>query len=294
MKRFFYIRYRIRVCRLALSNFPRAVHLFKRPLIGTGRIMFGRIPFDVEFKDGHKFKHYDPFKFYDIRSQPYADFTYDFNGTHIKIIHAERGDVEGVFVAKAYAWLPVKDRIVLDIGANIGDSAIWFALNGAKHVYAFEVVPSTAELCRKNVEINNLGDKITVLNVGVGKPGKIKIPADMVADGAFQVNRNAVDGIEVEVRSLDDLLNELSIDSAVLKIDCEGCEYEVINEQSINALKKFSHIIGEYHYGFTRIKQVLEKAGFYFECSKPEPLFALYNTPQEAWTGQFKAIRREA
>ncbi|WP_048054006.1 FkbM family methyltransferase [Thermoplasma volcanium] len=61
----------------------------------------------------------------------------------------------------------MEGRKVLDIGANIGDSAIYFALKGAAHVYAFEVVPSTSEICKENVRLNNLDGKITVFNYGL-------------------------------------------------------------------------------------------------------------------------------
>jgi hypothetical protein len=35
------------------------------------------------------------------------------------------GDVVGIFLDNMYHSLPVRDKIVVDVGANIGDSAIY-------------------------------------------------------------------------------------------------------------------------------------------------------------------------
>lgn len=47
------------------------------------------------------------------------------------------------FVMDEYGALEVANAVVIDIGANIGDSAIYFADKGAAHVYAFEPFPET-------------------------------------------------------------------------------------------------------------------------------------------------------
>jgi len=57
---------------------------------------------------------------------------------------------------------------VVDIGASIGDSSIYFALNGASYVIALEPYPYTFNLAVKNVKVNNLNDKIKILNAGYG------------------------------------------------------------------------------------------------------------------------------
>ena len=44
----------------------------------------------------------------------------------------------GIFIKDVYNFLPVKDKIVIDIGASIGDSSIYFASCGAKKVIALE------------------------------------------------------------------------------------------------------------------------------------------------------------
>ena len=86
------------------------------------------------------------------------------------------GMIKEQFMKQQYKWLDVKGKDVIDIGANIGDSAIYFALKGAKHVYAFEPYPYSYYIANKNIRLNGLQDKITLVNQGCGgKKTTIKI-----------------------------------------------------------------------------------------------------------------------
>jgi hypothetical protein len=52
-------------------------------------------------------------------------------------------------------------------------------------------------------------------------------------------------------------------------MDCEGCEYESILNENDETLKIFKKIQLEYHYGYEKLKEKLEKLGFRVECTKP-------------------------
>ena len=58
--------------------------------------------------------------------------------------------------AGAYDDLDVKDRVVVDVGAGVGDTAILFSLMGAKKVIALEPFPSLYEKALVNVKINSV------------------------------------------------------------------------------------------------------------------------------------------
>ena len=73
------------------------------------------------------------------------------------------GDVIGCFVKNDYGKLKVSEKWVVDIGSNIGDSAIYFVTNGAKKVLGIEPFPKSYELATKNVKENNLQDKIEII-----------------------------------------------------------------------------------------------------------------------------------
>ena len=48
------------------------------------------------------------------------------------------GDLNGIFCEEVYGFLDVKGRYVIDVGMNMGNSAIYFAMRGAKMVMGFE------------------------------------------------------------------------------------------------------------------------------------------------------------
>ncbi len=78
-----------------------------------------------------------------------------------------------VFIQEDYKFLRINDMIVIDVGANIGDSAIYFALNGAKKIIALEPHTYPFSFALRNVKENNLEGKIELLNVGYGHDGEI-------------------------------------------------------------------------------------------------------------------------
>lgn len=182
------------------------------------------------------------------------------------------GDVHGVFFDEVYRFLPVKGRVVIDIGANIGDSAIYFALQGAEKIITLEPYPRNHESAKKNIELNNLSNKINLLWTGCSdKAGYITInPKQKGAGSSLDETEN---GIKVPLMTLENILNTYNIDSALLKMDCEGCEYKAILSSSDSTLQKFTHIQIEYHYGYKNLKERLEKCGF--KVSVTNPLFLI-------------------
>ena len=59
-------------------------------------------------------------------------------------------------------------------GMNIGNSAIYFALNGAKRVIGLESYPYAFSYAEKNIKLNNLNN-IILLNAGYSKDSTILI-----------------------------------------------------------------------------------------------------------------------
>jgi len=188
-------------------------------------------------KDGIKFKHY------------YATI-YD------------------IFVDKQYVYLKVKNKNVLDIGAFVGDSAIYFILKGAKKVYAIEPHPESYKEMLENIKLNNMEDKIIPINLGISYNSdyvtiNVKdIP--FVISALFDSNNN---GIKVPAGKLSDIIEKYNIDAQVLKMDCEGCEYDIILKD-YDTIKEFDEIEFEYHADKTKIpaSKLLEKLNKDFEC----------------------------
>ena len=181
------------------------------------------------------------------------------------------GDVLATFFDNEYGMLPVKRKTVIDIGANIGDTPIYFALRGADRVIGLEPFPRSYEIAKKNVELNNLSNKITLLLAGcAANQGHITIDPDYISS----ITSTLVDfkkGIRVPLLTLNNILKQYNISSkdTILKMDCEGDEYKIILSTHEDTLQKFSQMQIEYHHGYIQLKEKLEKSGFEVSFTRP-------------------------
>jgi FkbM family methyltransferase len=181
------------------------------------------------------------------------------------------GDVLGVFYKQEYSNLNVDNKLVIDIGANIGDSAIYFAIKGAKEVIALEPYPSTFQSLKENVRVNGYADKIRGLNAGYGKDGYIKVNPQRKTIGATSLSPD-ISGLEVPLFSLQTIVDNYCIEEAILKMDCEGCEYALLDEDP-RYLAPFSEIEIEYHYGYEKLVNFLKKCGYNVTYTDPVNYF---------------------
>lgn len=195
-----------------------------------------------------------------------------FKGKIVKLKFFENTVMNGEFTSFLgdYDFLePIKNNIVVDIGANIGDSSISFAIEGAKKVVALEPYPYSYKWAVENIKLNNLENKIEIINAGYGEHGIIHIDDKVSTIGT--VLEATEGGKKINLLSLNDIvLNYIRyLDGEILlKMDCEGCEYNILKEPD-DVLKKFNRIVIEYHNGYENIKTKLESIGFAVEFTKP-------------------------
>jgi FkbM family methyltransferase len=174
-----------------------------------------------------------------------------------------------LFVKQEYKILNVRGKEVVDIGAYIGDSSIYFALNGAKRVYAFEPYPFSYRIAARNIKINKLKNKITLFNEAIGRnKGLIYIDKNYKNSPGAQV-KNFKKGKKVKITTLREIIKRFKLKDAILKIDCEGCEYASILNAPNEVLRVFKEIMIEYHYGYINLMKKLLKAGFKVKVTRP-------------------------
>jgi len=151
------------------------------------------------------------------------------------------------FVSEEYSWLDADGSVVIDIGANVGDSAIYFASRGAVVVYGYEPDTTALQVARRNLAQNRIGN-VNLTQAAV--TGKCAAGLDdCISFGeVLDRARNENDGIPI-----------------VCKIDCEGCEFEIFSPGTMHpdAMKFVSQIMIEYHWKSPDpIARVLRQLGF--------------------------------
>ena len=128
--------------------------------------------------------------------------------------------------------------IFLDVGSNIGNHAVFFGRFCADHVVAVEPNPRLHPILRRNIDANALGERTTIVPVGISDTDVVGTMALREEHGgnigaSHVVTGPAGAGESVTLRRLDDLIAELapalpSLPITFLKIDVEGMEMGVL------------------------------------------------------------------
>lgn len=136
-------------------------------------------------------------------------------------------------MVKLYTAVASDSDVILDVGANIGCTALLFATL-AKRVYAFEPAHATFQFLEKNVTRSGLPN-IFPQNFGLGaEPGEYPLTfAPVNRSGAYISNHvRASVGHKTErvtIRTLDEVVQSFDIEPVdFIKIDVEGFEGQVL------------------------------------------------------------------
>ncbi|MBQ6511874.1 FkbM family methyltransferase [Methanobrevibacter sp.] len=146
---------------------------------------------------------------------------------------------EEYFSSDEWDMINFEGRHVIDIGGNIGDTSLYFAKRGA-NVIGFEPVKHLFDLALENIALNeDIKEKIIYVNKGVGaKRGTLKIDANSIK--SYIGN----DTYDMEIITIEDIFNNYEFTPDILKMDCEGCEFEIILNEN---LTMFNDIVFEHH-----------------------------------------------
>lgn len=153
-------------------------------------------------------------------------------------------DTKGFFIKE--------NDTILDVGAHIGFFTIYSAKQAPKgKVYAFEPSRNSFNVLQRHIEMNKLENVISE-NYGVLKNSG---SATLFVDESFAIgnsmfsNDSLLSRESVETISLPDILNKYKIRKIdLLKLDCEGAEFEIILNLSKDDLAKIVKIAAEIHY----------------------------------------------
>jgi len=122
-----------------------------------------------------------------------------------------------------------KEDVFVDVGANIGSYSILAGSAVGARCISIEPIPSTFANLKDNINLNDISDRITALNIGVGEnEGEIKFTSnlDTVNHVIAESEKENTEIINIKVKKLDDILK--NIEPKLIKIDVEGFETNVI------------------------------------------------------------------
>lgn len=158
---------------------------------------------------------------------------------------------------------------VIDIGANVGSFAILAAsmVGTTGKVFAFEPAGATFSRLKRNIELNEFKN-ITAINAAVGSAdGEIKLYLGDRSAYASMLQQVGGQTETVRARTLASVIKELGLDRVkLLKLDCEGAEYDILDGLTMETARKIDQISMEVHkipgHETAEIPQTLERLGF--------------------------------
>jgi hypothetical protein len=133
-----------------------------------------------------------------------------------------------IYLMQVYGKPDLTSKVVIDVGAAIGDSALFFKKCRARAVYGYELDEARVRIAEKNIEMNGMSDSVVVYNK------------------------------KATIEELHQLMRTIN-DPIFLKLDCEGCEYDIIPKLDMS---KVTDVVMEYHMKPEPLMEALARAGF--------------------------------
>lgn len=152
-----------------------------------------------------------------------------------------------IFIKKVYGEVE-PNSIVIDIGANIGVYSIFAALKNAM-VYSYEPESKNFKLLLENIRLNNFEKNIQPFCIGIsGREEERELYLGSSPFHSFYFHQNGGKKTKIKCIPLKKIFEENNIERCdILKIDCEGAEFEILYNTPFECFKKIKKICLEYH-----------------------------------------------
>lgn len=189
----------------------------------------------------------------------------------------ERGTFNAIWLNHIYTppGFEIKDGdTIIDIGAHVGIFSIFAAMSGQDiKVYSFEPAPENIQIFERNISLNKIKN-IQFFNAAVASESgerEFLLFSENASGHNFASlgeKGNSDSKIIIKTITLNDFLNEKSIAKInLLKINCEGAEYEILFNCPYEVFKKVEKISIQCHdmdksKNINKMKLFLEEIGF--------------------------------
>jgi FkbM family methyltransferase len=150
-------------------------------------------------------------------------------------------------------YRPRAGDVVVDVGANIGTFAVYLQHKArGVRVHCFEPAGETRRRLEHNIRINSLEEWVTVYPVGVSDAAKtLALHGNRFAGSRSVLDTapGATDEVErIECVTLAEAVRRTGADRiALLKIDVEGAEVDILREEDPRTWAKIERVALEFH-----------------------------------------------
>ena len=147
----------------------------------------------------------------------------------------DAGVLNETFIQEQYYWLVQNlkpNTVAIDVGANIGDSAIYLAMQpNIKEVWAYEPYPNIYKRLQENISKSVRKDKIKIFNQAVSKPHS-DYTFHISDEGVAKADSPLKEGKGQEIRAigLDKIIEQIGNKDIIIKMDCEGGEFYILDK----------------------------------------------------------------
>jgi FkbM family methyltransferase len=169
---------------------------------------------------------------------------------------------------------------VLDIGGHKGMFSIYAGIiNPQVNIFAYEPEENNFKSFKENLKTNHIKN-VFPKSVAIGKASETRLLfiSEDSHNHSFINEENTKGNAKVQTQSLAEIINKAEKTTKknicdLLKIDCEGAEFEIIESTPVEILKKIAQIYIEYHsynqeMDPQKIKAKLQSANFKVEIKK--------------------------
>lgn len=188
------------------------------------------------------------------------------------------GHIKEIYLDNAYD-VNVSGKNVIDVGMSNGDSSIYFAKMGAKKVVGIEPDENSFNLALTNMRNSAIENKIITLNKALSvsdndieiniyenNPNANSIDIQNMVKLNDHIVKKVVKGINL--KSVLNLFNGEKV--GLLKMDCEGCEYSILNSLDHEIYNKIDAIYMEYHNKLQNLPEILKRNSFNLEVTNSD------------------------
>jgi FkbM family methyltransferase len=147
-------------------------------------------------------------------------------------------------------WNSNGERHILDIGANVGVTALVFSQIPRANVNCYEPDPGNCKLLQQNLQLNGVSNVHVFQAAVTNTDGTTEFEVDEESTGGHVANRQSAakaHKIKVNATTLQSAVERCGPTIDLLKCDCEGGEYDIVEQITPELAARIRNITIEVH-----------------------------------------------